>query len=148
MFALSAHIGSTIKWTLELFKGADMRIRPIKSEKDYEAALKEIERIFDAKPNTPEDEKLEVLTTLVEAYEEEHYPIPPPHPIEALKFWMESKGLSRRDLEPCIGSRARVAEVLNRKRALSLEMIRRLHAKLGIPADILIQPYKLSRKAA
>ncbi len=118
-----------------------MEIQPIRTEADYQAALAEIERLFDAIPETPGGDRLDVLTTLVEAYEEEHYSIPPPDPIEAIKYYMDSRGLSRRDLEPYLGSRARVAEVLNRKRPLSLEMIRRLHAGLGIPADILIQPY-------
>jgi HTH-type transcriptional regulator / antitoxin HigA len=123
-------------------------IHPIKTEADYEAALAEIDRLFDAAPNTPESDRLDVLTTLVEAYEEQHHPIPVPDPVEALKYYMESRGLTRRDLEPFIGSRARVAEVLNRKRPLSLEMIRRLHAGLGIPADVLIQPYAVACSAA
>jgi HTH-type transcriptional regulator / antitoxin HigA len=120
-----------------------MDIRPIRTEADYEAALAEIERLFDAAPHTPEGDRLEVLATLVEAYEEQHYILPAPDPIEALTYHMESRGLCRRDLEPYLGSRARVAEVLNRKRPLSLEMIRRLHTGLGIAADILVQPYPL-----
>jgi HTH-type transcriptional regulator/antitoxin HigA len=118
-----------------------MNIRPIKSENGYQAVLAEIEHLFDAVPNTPGGDLLEVLTTLVEAYERQHYAIPAPDPIETIKYYMESRGLSRHDIEPYIGSRARVAEVLNRKRPLSLEMIRRLHKGLDIPADILIQPY-------
>ena len=121
-----------------------MDIRPIKTEAEYQAALAEIEGLFDAAPHTPEGDRLDVLTTLVEAYEEQHYSIPLPDPIEAIKYHMESRGLSRRDLETYLGSRARVAEVLNRKRPLSLEMIRRLHTGLGIAADILIQPYSLA----
>ena len=124
-----------------------MDIRPIHTEADYEAALAEIDRLFDAAPNTPEGERLEVLATLVEAYEGQHYNIPAPDPIEAITYHMESRGLCRRDLEPYLGSRARVAEVLNRKRPLSLEMIRRLHTGLGIGAEILIQPYPLAAPA-
>ena len=99
---------------------------------------------FGISNHTPEGERLEVLATLVEAYEEQHYNIPAPDPIEAITYHMESRGLCRRDLEPYLGSRARVAEVLNRKRPLSLEMIRRLHTGLGIGAEILIQPYPLA----
>jgi HTH-type transcriptional regulator / antitoxin HigA len=124
-----------------------MNIRPIKTEADYEAALALVEQVFAAQPGTPAGDQLEVLTTLVEAYEAQHYPIPTPHPIEVLQYWMESRGLSRRDLEPYVGSRARVSEVLNRRRPLTLEMIRRLHAGLGIPADVLIQPYTLQQAA-
>ena len=124
-----------------------MDIRPIHTDAEYEAALAEIERLFDAAPNTPEGDRLEVFATLVEAYEEQHYSIPAPEPIEAIKYHMESRGLCRRDLEPYLGSRARVAEVLNRKRPLSLEMIRRLHTGLGIAAEILIQPYPLATSA-
>ena len=120
-----------------------MHIGPIRTEADYETALAEIERLFDAAPDTSEGDRLDVLATLVEAYEEQHYSIPAPDPIEAIQYYMESRGLSRRDLEPYLGSRARVAEVLNRKRPLSLEMIRRLHTGLGIVADILIQPYPI-----
>jgi HTH-type transcriptional regulator / antitoxin HigA len=122
-------------------------IHPIKTEADYEAALAEIERLFDAAPNTPAGDRLDVLTTLVEAYEAQHYSIPAPDPIDAIMYHMESRGLSRRDLEPYLGSRARVAEVLNRKRPLSLEMIRRLHTGLGIAAEVLIQPYALATRA-
>jgi HTH-type transcriptional regulator/antitoxin HigA len=118
-----------------------MDIRPIKTEADYQTALTEIERLFDAVPNTPDGDRLDILTTLVGAYEEQHYHIPAPDPVEAIKYYMESRGLSRGDLEPYIGSRARVAEVLNRRRSLSLEMIRRLNLGLGIAADVLIQPY-------
>ena len=121
-----------------------MDIRPIRTEAEYEAALAEIDRLFDAAPHTLEGDRLEVLATLVEAYEEQHYSIPTPDPIEAIKYYMESRGLCRRDLEPYLGSRARVAEVLNRKRPLSLEMIRRLHTGLGIGAEILIQSYPLT----
>ena len=125
-----------------------MDIKPIKTEADYKAALNEIEHLFDSIPNTPEGDRLEVLTTLIEAYEEKHYSIPAPDPIETILYFMESRGLSRGDLEPYIGSRARVSEVLNRKRPLTIYMIRKLHAGLGIPADILIQPYPLQESAA
>lgn len=124
-----------------------MEIKPIKNEADYRAALAEIERLFDAAPGTPEGDRLEVWTTLVQAYEAQHCPIPQPDPIEAILYHMESRGLSRGDLEPYLGSRARVAEVLNRKRALSMEMIRRLHTGLGIAATVLIQPYTLKTAA-
>jgi HTH-type transcriptional regulator/antitoxin HigA len=122
-------------------------IKPIKSQADYQAALKEIERLFDAKPNTPQGDRLEVLTTLVEAYEEQHYGLPLPDPVEAIRYYMESRGLTRRDLEPYLGRRGRVAEVLSRRRSLTLAMIRRLHEGLGIPAEVLIQPYERQRAA-
>ncbi len=125
-----------------------MEITPIKTETDYESALKEIERLFDAGPGTAEGDRLEVLATLVEAYEEKHYPVSFPDPIEAIRYHMESRGLTRRDLEPYIGSRARVSEILNRKRPLTMEMVRNLHRGLGIPADVLIQPYELRKDAA
>ncbi len=118
----------------------------LKTEADYKEAPAEIDRIFDAQTNMPEGDRLDILALLVEAYEERHHPIPPPDPVAALEYYMESRGLSRRDLEPYLGSRAHVAEVLNRKRGLSIGMIRRLHQGLGISADILIQPYSLSNK--
>jgi len=124
-----------------------MEIRPIKTTADYEAALEEIEQLFQAEPGTPEGDRLEVLTTLVEAYEDQHYNLPLPDPVDAILYHMESRGISRRDLEPYIGSRARVSEVLNRKRPLSLDMIRRLSTGLSIPAEVLIQPYE-SKQAA
>jgi len=114
-----------------------MEIRPIKNNRDYREALKKIERLMDARPNT-EGDRLDVLVTLVGAWEEKHWPIDLPDPVEAILFAMEHRGLSRRDLEPFIGSRARVAEVLNHKRSLTLPMIRRLHEGLGIPAEVLI----------
>ena len=115
-----------------------IELKPIRTEADYQTALAEIEQLFEAVPGTPEGDRLEILTTLVEAYEQKHYPIPLPDPIEAIFYYLESRGLSRRDLEPYLGSRARVSEVLNRKRPLSLEMIRRLHHGLKIPAEVLI----------
>ncbi|MGH8058458.1 MAG: helix-turn-helix domain-containing protein [Candidatus Entotheonellia bacterium] len=115
-----------------------MDIHPIKTEADYERALAEIEQLWGAAENTPEGDTLDILLTLVEAYEETHYPIDPPDPVEAIKFRMEQMGLSRKDLEPYIGRRGRVAEVLNRQRSLSLNMIRRLHTHLHIPLESLI----------
>ena len=125
-----------------------MEIKPIKTEADYEATLEEIERLLDSKPGTVEADRLEVLTILVEAYEEKHYPIPLPDPIEAILYHMESRGLSRRDLEPFIGSRARVSEILNRKRPLTMNMIRNLHKGLGISVEVLIQPCDIQKDAA
>ena len=115
-----------------------MTIKPIHSERDYHRALTAIEGLMDARPNTPEGDRLDVLATLVEAWEERHHAIKAPDAVEAVKFAMEQRGLTRRDLEPFIGSRARVAEILNRARALTLPMIRRLHTGLGIPAEVLI----------
>ena len=115
-------------------------VKPIRSKRDYEAALREVERLWGAKSGTRDGDRLDVLATLIDAYEEEHYPIDPPDPIEAIKFRMEQQGLTRRDLEGIIGTRTRIAEVLNRKRGLSIEMIRRLHENLGIPAEVLIRP--------
>lgn len=126
-----------------------MKISPIKSEKDYKTALKEIERLFNAKPNTPNGDKLDILTTLVHGYEETHYPIDFPDAVDALRYWIESRGLERKDLLSCIGSRARISEILNRKRDLTLNMIRKLHDKLHIPAELLIKASKhRSRTAA
>jgi len=121
-----------------------MNIHPIKTEKDYEDALVEIEKIFDTSPGTPEGDRFDILVTLVEVYEDKYYSIPDPDPIEALNYYMESRGLSRKDLEPYIGSRARVSEVLNRKRPLTLKMIQKLNIDLGISADVLIMPYSIA----
>ncbi len=125
-----------------------MDIKPIKTQADYREALEEVERLFDAASNTVEGDRLEILTTLIEAYEERHFAIPLPDPIEAILYFLESRGLSRRDLEPFIGARARVSEVLNRKRPLTIGMIRKLHTGLGIPAEVLIQPYSSEESAA
>ncbi|OQA43248.1 MAG: Antitoxin HigA [Chloroflexi bacterium ADurb.Bin325] len=125
-----------------------MDIKPIRSERDYEATLLEIEKLFDAPAGSTEADRLDVLTTLVEAYESQHYPMPQADPIEMLKYYMESRGLTRADIEPFIGSRARVAEILNRRRPLTLEMIRRLYAGLGIPAEVLVQPYAIRESKA
>ena len=119
-------------------------LRPIRSEADYDVALKQIEALWQAADNSPEGEYLEILVTLVQAYEATHHPIPPPDPIEAILHEMESRGLTRKDLEPSIGSRARVSEVLNRKRPLTLLMIRKLQRNLKITADVLVQPYQLA----
>ncbi|MBE9064209.1 type II toxin-antitoxin system HigA family antitoxin [cf. Phormidesmis sp. LEGE 11477] len=119
-----------------------MEIRPIRTQADYQEVLREIESLFEAAENTPEYDRLDILSTLVESYEKTHFPIELPDPIEAIRYYMDTRGWSRRDLEPCIGSRARVSEVLSRKRTLTLEMIRKLNQVLGIPAEILIQPYE------
>ena len=115
-------------------------VRPIRTEADYEAALAEAQRLWGAATGTPEGDRLDVLATLIDAYEAAHYPMDPPDPIEAIKFRMEQQGLTRRDLQAIIGSRGRVAEVLNRRRDLSIAMIRRLHERLGISAEVLIRP--------
>jgi HTH-type transcriptional regulator/antitoxin HigA len=122
------------KWTVKT------DLKPIRSKADYERSLAEVERLWGAKSGTPEGDRLDILVTLIDAYEAAHYPMDPPDPIEAIKFRMEQQGLTRKDLEPMIGTRTRVAEVLNRKRGLSIAMIRRLHARLGISADVLIRP--------
>jgi HTH-type transcriptional regulator/antitoxin HigA len=114
-------------------------LKPIRSKADYDNALAEIERLWGARRGTPNGDRLDVLATLIDAYEAEHHPMDPPDPIDAILFRMEQQGLRRKDLEPLIGSRTRVAEVLNRRRGLSISMIRRLHDHLGIPADVLIR---------
>lgn len=124
-----------------------IELKPIRSATDYEAALSEIERLWSAKSGTPKGDRLDVLATLIDAYEAAHFPFDRPDPIDAIKFRMEQMGLTRKDLEPLIGSRARVAEVLNRKRSLSIDMIRRLNDRLGIPAEILIQPTRRKKAA-
>ena len=120
-------------------------LKPIRSRRDYEAALDEVGRLWDAKAGTRDGDRLDVLATLIDAYEAEHYPMDPPDPIEAIKFRMEQQGLTRRDPEEIIGTRTRIAEILNRKRGLSIAMIRRLRERLGISAEVLIRP---SRKSA
>jgi HTH-type transcriptional regulator/antitoxin HigA len=122
-------------------------LKPIRSKADYKRALAELERLWGAKIGTPEGDRLDVLATLIDAYEAEQYPMDPPDPIEAIKFRMEQQGLSRKDLEPLIGTRTRVAEVLNRKRSLSIGMIRRLNERLGISAEVLIRPSRKNRVA-
>ena len=117
-----------------------MNIKPIRTETDYYTTLKEIESLMTAELNSPEGEKLDVLVTLVEAYETKHFPLDLPDPVEAIKFEMERRGLTAKDLEPMIGKRNRVYEILNRKRPLTLKMIWKLHEGLGIPAESLIKP--------
>lgn len=124
-----------------------MTIRPIRTKADYRAALKEAERLWDAEPGTPAGDRVDVLVTLIEAYEAKHFPISPPDPIAAIEFMLEQKGLTRRDLEPAIGSRGRVSEVMTKKRPLTLPMVRALSALLDIPPAILIQPYETRRAA-
>ena len=122
-------------------------LKPIRTKADHEKALAEVERLWGAKSGTPKGDRLDVLATLIDTYEAEHYPMDPPDPVEAIKFRMEQQGLSRKDLEPLIGTRTRVAEVLNRKRSLSIGMIRRLHACLGISAEVLIRPSRTEKAA-
>src|SRR3979490_75414 len=122
-------------------------VKPIRTKRDYEASLKEVERLWGAKTGTRDGDRLDVLATLIDAYEAAHDPMDPPDPIEAIKFRMEQQGLTRKDLEPLIGTRTRVAEVLNRKRSLSIGMIRRLHQALGISAEVLIRPSRKDRAA-
>ena len=117
-----------------------MNIRPIRNDEDLRAAFARLEAIFQAPEASPQADEMEVLVALIEAYENRHYPVGPADPIEAIKFRMEQQGLAAKDLEPYIGSSGRVSEVLNRKRAFSIDMIRNLHAQLGISAEILIQP--------
>lgn len=125
-----------------------MKVRAIKTEQDYEIVLAEIEALMDAEPDTPEGDRLDVLTTLVEAYEAKHHAIDLPDPIEAIKVRMAERDLQRKDLEAMIGSRSKVSEVLSGKRPLSIAMIRRLHSMLGIPAEVLIQEARSRRRSA
>ena len=118
-----------------------MKIKPIKTEQDYEQTLERLEEIFDSKAGTKEGDELEILGMLIESYENEHFPIDLPDPVEAIKFRMEQLDYSQSDLARIIGQKGRASEILNRKRKLSLEMIRKLHASLKIPTDVLIQPY-------
>ena len=120
-----------------------MEVRTIHNKKEYKAALDEIEQLWDAPPKSAEVERLDVLTLLVEHYEKTNFPIADPDPIEFIEHVMESRGLSRKDLEPIIGHRGRVAEILNRTRPLTLEMIRRLVSQLNLPAEVLVKPYTL-----
>jgi len=125
-----------------------MLIKPIKTEANHAAALREIERLWGAKKVTPEGDRLEVLTTLVEAYEQAHFPIDAPDPIEAIKFRLEQQGADRKSLIGVIGNRTRVYEVLRRDRSLSLAMIRRLNQTLNIPAEVLIRPIRKRKRTA
>jgi HTH-type transcriptional regulator / antitoxin HigA len=122
-------------------------VKPIRCEADYDAALAEVGRLWGAKSGTPKGDRLDVLATLIDAWESEHHRIDPPDPIEAIKFRMEQQNLTRKDLEGIFGTRTRVAEVLNRRRGLSISMIRRLNKQLGIPAEILIRQPRLRRAA-
>ena len=124
-----------------------MELRPIRSKREHQAALKEAEALWNAPEGSPEADRLEVLTLLIEAYEREHFPIEDPDPIDFLQHIMEARGLARKDLEPYSGSRARVAEVLNRVRPLTLEMIRNLSDGLELPAAVLIRGYRVKRAA-
>lgn len=122
-----------------------MELRPIRTKKDYQAALAEAERLWDAPAKSVQADRLDVLTLLIEQYERQHFPIADPDPIDFLNHVMESRGLTRRDMEPYIGPRGRVSDILNRVRPMTLEMIRRLAAGLNLPVDVLIRPYPLRR---
>lgn len=124
-----------------------MEIKPIRTDADYRAALIEVSSLMDAMAGTADSDRLDVLATLVEAYETHHFPIEAPDPIEAIKFMMEQKLMTRRDLESALGGSGRVSEIMNRKRALSIQMIRALHELLEIPTDVLLQPYELAKAA-
>ena len=121
-----------------------MNIKPIKTEEDYSKALQRIEILMDARPNTPQMDELEILTTLVESYEDRYYVIDAPDPIEAIKFRMEQEGLKQKDLVDIVGSKSRVSEILNKKRKLTIEMIRNLHKQLHIPVESLFLEYKIN----
>lgn len=125
-----------------------MEIRPIRTHQDHQDALAEIRNLWDrVLPGTPDGDKFEVLATLVDAYERENFPVPPPDPIEAIRFRMEQSGMEPKDLNAILQdkSRARASEILGRKRRLNLKMIRRLHAKLAIPLEVLVRDYKLKK---
>ena len=118
-----------------------MNIKPLKTEKDYQRALKRLEDIFDSKPGTEEGDELDILGILIEKYEDEHYPIEAPDPVEAIKFRMEQMGYRQKDLSKIIGNKSRVSEILNRKRKLTLAMVRSFHEKFNIPLGTLVQAY-------
>ncbi|MBK8774737.1 MAG: transcriptional regulator [Chitinophagaceae bacterium] len=118
-----------------------MNIKPIKTKKDYEQAMIRLENLFDAKKGTPKGDELEILSLLIEKYENEKFPIDLPDPIEAIKFRMEQSGLTQTDLANIVGQKSRASEILNRKRKLSLDMIRQLHNKWRIPTEVLVQAY-------
>lgn len=136
---IETHTHNTIRLMQLQFKA--MTLRPIKTKKDYQNALLRLERIFDAKPGTAEGDELEILGILIDTYEKIHYPIEFPDPIEAIKFRMEQLGYSQSDLATVVGLKSRASEILNKKRKLTLEMIRNLHDTLNIPTDVLIQSY-------
>nr|CAD6601823.1 helix-turn-helix domain-containing protein [Rhizobium sp. Khangiran2] len=123
-------------------------IKPIRTEGDYQQAMTLLKTLWGAETGTAESDRLDLLVTLIDIYESARHPIDLPDPVDAILFRMEQQGLTRRDLEPVLGSRGRVAEILNRKRPLSLEMIRRLNAELDIPAEVLIQPIRPAKSAA
>ena len=118
---------------------SNVTVRPVRTEADYDATLRDIDALMDARPGTSDGDRLDVLVTLVQAYEARHHPVPPPDPVDAIRFRMEQAGLTPRDLEPCIGSRGRVSEVLNRRRTLTLPMIRRLAEGLQLAAEVLVR---------
>lgn len=120
-----------------------MELRPIKTELDYQNALKEIEQLFDVEPNSAECDRLDILVTLVEAYEQKHYPIESPDAISAILYYLEARGLSEKDLVAYIGTKEQVTAILNKQQSLTLDIIRHLNQNLGIPAEILIKPYSL-----
>lgn len=120
-----------------------VEVKPVRTEEDYESALAEVETLMRARPNTPEGDRLEVLVALVQAYEAKHHRIDAPDPIALLEFVIEQRSLDRAALQPMLGGRGRVSEVLARKRPLTLQMIRRLQTGLDLPADILVRPYPL-----
>jgi len=132
-------MSNTIKLMLKQFKEKEMKI--IKTESEYKKALTKLEKLFNAKPNTPKGDELELLSLLIEKYEQEKYSIDMPDPIEAIKFRMEQMGYTQNDLAKIIGLKSRASEILNRKRPLTLEMIRNLHEKMNIPTQVLIQAY-------
>jgi len=119
-----------------------MKLKILKTKTDYEKALHRIDTIFDAKPNTEKGDEFELLSLLIDKYEEEHYPIDLPHPIEAIKFRMDQMGLKQKDLVDCFGDKSKVSDVLNLKRKLNLNYIRNLHQKLHIPLDALVSDYE------
>ena len=121
-------------------------LKPLRSKDYYEEALAEVEALWGAKAGTPEGDRLDILATLIDVYETAHYPMKVPDPVQAIEFRMEQQGLTRKDLEKILGSRTRVSEVLNRRRGLSIEMIRKLHAKLHIPADVLIGATRVRKR--
>jgi HTH-type transcriptional regulator/antitoxin HigA len=125
-----------------------MRIQPVRTEADHDAAVAHITQLMGAEPGSAASDELEILVTLVDAYEAKHFPFATPDPVAAIKFQMEQQGLSRKDLEPIIGSRARVSEILTGKRALTLPMIRRLHHGLSIPVDLLVGPATAAARTA
>lgn len=121
-------------------------LKPLRSKDDYEEAIAEVDALWGARAGTPEGDRLDILATLIDVYETAHYPMKVPDPVQAIKFRMEQQGLTRKDLEKILGSRTRVSEVLNRRRGLSIEMIRKLHAKLNIPADVLIGATRVRKR--